>query len=377
MRELLNGTNLKTGENEVLCAVLHEIIAHAESEVAEAIRLCAIPHWFNEEIIAWLRGEGLKPSRRSRKILAALTELTFVAPYHARGWTYYKKARDLLLCHWRERDSKEFRELSRWAAGYCAHKLGEKEALSARPLAAVRRLLDKVEIPTGYEREEYQRELMYHLLVADPGQGLQLFRRMFRKAYSSRQFGVCALLLQLAGEQVAYLSAEDLLWLRFHQGQLAQVATEWPEALMTIERRRRGELVLSMKSALATELGQLYQAKGEWDRAIEYYEHSLALREKVGDEYGMAPTFYGLGLVYQDKGKLDKAIEYYERGLAIVEKMGDEHRAKIGRKNLEEAKRELEAEKGQARGESHGQRRLHHQTPHPRQRLAEEHALGH
>ena len=456
MRELLNGTNL-TGENEVLCAVLNEIIARAESDVVEAIRLCAIPHWFNEEIVAWLWGEGLKPSRRSRKILTALTELTFVAPYHARGWAYYKNARDLLLCHWRQRDGNEFRELSRWAAEYCAHKLSEKEALLAKPLAAVRRLLDKAEMPTGYEREEYQRELMYHLLVADPGQGLKLFRRMFSSAYRSRQFGMCALLLKLAGEQAALLSADDLLWLRFHQGQLAQAATEWPEGLMTIGGLRRGELVLSMKSALATELGQLYQAKQEWDQAIEHYEHSLALREKVGDEYGMAPTFYGLGLVYQDKGKLDKAIEYYERGLAIVEKMGDEYEmsrilnslggvhqakgewdraieyhehslalkekvgdergmassyssiailygyqgrlqeavplfqktveilerigdeyhAKIGRKNLGEAKRELEAKKGQARDESHGHRRLHYQTPYPQQRLAEEHAPGH
>jgi tetratricopeptide (TPR) repeat protein len=325
MRELLNGTDSKTGENEVLCAVLNEIIARAESDVVEAIHLCAIPHWFNEEIIAWLRGEGLKPSQQSRKILAALTELTFVAPYPARGWAYCKNARNLLLCHWSERDGNEFRELSRWATEYCAHKLGEKEALLARPFAAVRRLLDKVETPTGYEREEYQRELMYHLLVADPGQGLKLFRRMFRRAYISRQFGMCALLLQLAGEQVAHLNADDLLWLRFHQGQLAQAATEWPEALMTIEGLRRGELVLSMKSALATELGQLYQAKGEWDRAIEYCEHSLALRERVGDEYGMAPTFYSLGLVYQDKGELDKATEYYERSLAIVEKMGDEY----------------------------------------------------
>jgi len=324
MGELLNGITLEMGEEEVLCAILNEIIARAEPDVAEAIRFCAIPHWFNGEIIAWLRGEGSKPSRRSREILAALTELPFVGPYHERGWAYHENVRDLLLRRWRERDGEEFRELSGWVAGYCAHKLGEKEALLARLLVAGRRIWGKVETPTEYERGEYQRELMYHLLAADPGQGFKLFRRMFRRAHRFYQLNTCALLLQLVGEQRVHLSADDLLWLRFYQGQLAQASAQWPEALMTFEGLRREELLLSLEGTLANDLGLLYQAKGEWDRAIEYYERGLALKEKVGDEYGMAPTFHDLGLVYQYKGNLDKAVEYHERSLAIVEKIGDE-----------------------------------------------------
>jgi tetratricopeptide (TPR) repeat protein len=325
MKELLNGITLEMGEDEVLCAILNEIIARAEPDVAEAIRFCAIPHWFNEEIIAWLRGEGLKPSRRSHEILAALTELSFVGPYRERGWAYHENMRDLLLRRWREGDGEEFMELRRRAAGYFAHKLGAKEAPLGRLRAAVRRVWGKVEMPTGYLREEYQRELMYHLLTADPGQGFKLFRRMFGRAYRFRQFGICALLFQLAEEQRGHLSADDLLWLRFHQGQLAQASAQWPEALMTFEGPCREKLVLSLKSALANELGLLYQAKGEWERAIAYYERGLTLKEKVGNEYGMAPTFHNLGLVYQYKGNLDKAIEYHERSLAIVEKIGDEH----------------------------------------------------
>ena len=325
MGELLNGITLEMSEEEVLGIILDEIIARAEPDVAEAIRFCAIPHWLNEEIIAWLRGEGLKPSRRSREILAALTELNLVGPYHERGWAYHENVRDLLLRRWRERDGEEFRELSRRAARYFAHKLREKEALLARLSAPVRRVLGKVETPAKDEREEYQRELMYHLLAADPGRGFKLFRRMFRRAHRFYQLRTCALLLQLVGEQVAHLSADDRLWLRFHQGQLAQASAQWPEALTTFEGLGRGELLLSLEGTLANDIGLLYQAKGEWERAIEYYERSLAFKEKVGDEYGMAPTFHNLGLVYQYKGKLDKAIEYHERSLAIVEKIGDEH----------------------------------------------------
>jgi len=324
MGELLNRSTLETGEEEVLGAGLDEIMAQAEPDVAEAICFCAISHWFNEEIMAWLRGEGLKPSRRSREILAALTELTFVDPYQERGWAYHENVRDLLLRRWREGDDEEFRKLSGRVAGYFAHKLGEKDAFLARLFAAVRRVWGKVETPTEYEREEYQREQMYHLLAADPGQGFKLFRKMFRRAHRFGQFDICALLFQLVREQGAPLSAEDRLWLRFHQGQLAQAAAQWPEALTTFEGPWREEMLLSLEGALAKDLGLSYQDQGDWERAIAYYEHSLALKEKVGDEYGMAPTFHDLGLVYQYKGDLDKAIEYHERSLAIVEKIGDE-----------------------------------------------------
>ena len=324
MKELLHGISLGTGEDEALCAILNEITARAEPDVAEALRFCAIPHWFNEEIIAWLRGEGLKPSRRCREILAALTELTFVGPYRERGWAYHENVRDLLLRRWRQEDGKEFKKLSGWAAGYFVHKLGEKEAPLGRLRAAVRRVWGKVEMPTGYLREEYQRERMYHLLAADPGQGFKLFRRMFRRAHKFYHLNTCALLLQWAGEQRAYLSADDRLWLRFHQGQLAQASAQCPEALMKFEGLRKEEMLLSLEGTLANDLGLLYQAKGEWERAIACYERSLALKEKVGDEYGMAPTFHDLGLMYQYKGDLDKAIEYHERSLAIVEKIGDE-----------------------------------------------------
>jgi tetratricopeptide (TPR) repeat protein len=312
-------------EEEVLGVLLDEIMARAEPDMAEAIRFCAIPHWFNEEIIAWLRGEGLKPSQRSREVLAALTELTFVGPYYERGWAYHENVRDLLLRRWRERDGEEFKELSGQAADYFEQKLVREKTLLARLFAAVQRVLGREEALTGDERGEYERELMYHLLAADPEQGFDLFGSVFRRARVFYQLSTCALLLQLAGEQEAHLSAEDRLWLRFHQGQLAKASAQWPEALRIFEGLWREELPLSLKSTLANDLGSLYKAKGEWERAIEYYERSLAIQEKVGDEHDTAATLHNLGMVYQDKGKLDTAIEYQERSLAIAEKIGDEY----------------------------------------------------
>jgi tetratricopeptide (TPR) repeat protein len=180
------------------------------------------------------------------------------------------------------------------------------------------------EAATDEERDEWAREHMYHLLAADLEQGFELFTDMFSKARSFYQLSTCALLLELAEEQEAHLSAEDRLWLRFGQGQLAEALAQWSEAPRIFEGLWREELPPSLEGTLANDLGLLYQARGKWEWAIEYCERSLAIEEKVGDEHGMAPTLNNLGTVYKDKGEWERAIEYYGRSLAILEKVGDE-----------------------------------------------------
>jgi len=70
-------------------------------------------------------------------------------------------------------------------------------------------------------------------------------------------------------------------------------------------------------------LGSIIHRLGEWDKAIEYYEKSLGILEKLGDVHGMANTYINLGLVYHDKGEWGRAIEYYEKSLEIKGKIRD------------------------------------------------------
>ena len=72
-------------------------------------------------------------------------------------------------------------------------------------------------------------------------------------------------------------------------------------------------------------LGLVYKSKGEWERAIEFYQKDLEISEKLGDRHGMAQTFNNLGLVYQSKGEWDRAIEFYQKSLELKEKLGDRH----------------------------------------------------
>jgi len=77
-------------------------------------------------------------------------------------------------------------------------------------------------------------------------------------------------------------------------------------------------------------LGLAYYNKGEYDKALEYYEKDLAISIKtLGAEHPAVATSYNnIGSAYDNKGEYDKAIGYYEKDLAIsIKKLGAEHPA--------------------------------------------------
>ena len=75
-------------------------------------------------------------------------------------------------------------------------------------------------------------------------------------------------------------------------------------------------------------LGLAYSDKGEYDRAIEYYEKCLEIElDKLGHDHpSVARSYNNLGLAYDNKGEYGRAIEYYEKSLKIyLEKLGHDH----------------------------------------------------
>ncbi|KPK76732.1 MAG: hypothetical protein AMJ89_03625, partial [candidate division Zixibacteria bacterium SM23_73] len=83
-------------------------------------------------------------------------------------------------------------------------------------------------------------------------------------------------------------------------------------------------------------LGLVYKAKGEWDKAIEFYNNSLKIKEKIGDEHGMARTKANIGILYKEQGKKDEARRLLEESLRTLERIRDRPNAEIVRKHLED-----------------------------------------
>ena len=69
-------------------------------------------------------------------------------------------------------------------------------------------------------------------------------------------------------------------------------------------------------------IGSVYYFKGDYDKALNYYERALAIREEIGDKSGMGINLNNIGIVHHDKGDYKKALDYYERSLAIQKEIG-------------------------------------------------------
>ena len=81
-------------------------------------------------------------------------------------------------------------------------------------------------------------------------------------------------------------------------------------------------------STLYHNLAGVYRDQGDYDKALEYYEKSREIKEKVlgKDHRDTATTYNNMAGVYRDQGDYDKALVYYEKSREIREKiLGKDH----------------------------------------------------
>jgi adenylate cyclase len=69
--------------------------------------------------------------------------------------------------------------------------------------------------------------------------------------------------------------------------------------------------------------GILYYSKGNYPKALEYWNRSLKVYEEVGDKKGISTTVSNIGNRYGSQGNYTKALEYYFRSFKIFEDIGD------------------------------------------------------
>ena len=70
-------------------------------------------------------------------------------------------------------------------------------------------------------------------------------------------------------------------------------------------------------------IGAVYDALGEKQKALDYYNQSLPLSRAVGDKSGEAVTLNNIGKVYDDLGEKQKALEYFQASLPLRKAVGD------------------------------------------------------
>ncbi|MEZ4687766.1 MAG: tetratricopeptide repeat protein [Bacteroidia bacterium] len=65
-------------------------------------------------------------------------------------------------------------------------------------------------------------------------------------------------------------------------------------------------------AAILNNIGLIYNDQGNYPRALEYYQNSLAIKEELGDQKGIAGGLVNIGIIYYGQGNYPRALEYYK-----------------------------------------------------------------
>ena len=316
-----------------------------EPEVAQQLRLCAIPHQFDERLLMVMTPE--LDEAKARVLCVDIGQLSVVL---SRGESYalHDEARDHLLAWWlREEQAESFARVSARLADHFD-----------------RRARDTSE----GAREHAERQRMFHRLGANQAAGFEEFERLFRLMRHQFRLDACETLAHLVHEYDAVLTADHLARLVYHEGKLAADRRAWSRAgqlfgrvlasdatnpVTRIKARNRlgcvvaethewAQAIKLQKTALDDvrslqhpgkleyrvmhDLGAAYRDSGDLDEARKALTESVALAESAGDVSAQATAYNSLGTLWRRLGDTPEAIRAYEKSLGALLHTDDPYR---------------------------------------------------
>ncbi len=167
-------------------------------------------------------------------------------------------------------------------------------------------------------------EQLYHQLYADVRQGLQAFEPDFRKALGQQTLGYAEVLLNTVNLFSSGFDEELKAWFAVHKGRLLR-AEENVESAIELIRPARDKLkslgVQRDMDMVCNVLGYCYRLLGDWDKAIEAYEESLAYSRQEGNTEQIAETMNNIANVCRLSGDFERASRYSLVSLCVRERL--------------------------------------------------------
>ncbi len=292
MVEKLKDSTPNMDDEELLAAILNQIMDMAGQDVAAAINFCAVPHWFNEKILSWLRDEP-EISNRTRSILAQLNELGLAMRYKPKNWMFHKMTRDFLLKKWCRINPVGFKQLN----------------------------LRMAELFQNSAANRF--EFIYHLLAGGDPKGFELLVKDVAQSNRLYYFSTAERLLGLAKEPCIRLLRSQQNQLQYYDAELAAISGYWDEALPTLRLLKQRKLPEDLLAKVFLRLGTVYNRRGQWTHAINSYRKCLDLGDNV-EPSDRAWAYSGLGLIYGWQGEWGQAEKCHNFAMRVAEQSNDQ-----------------------------------------------------
>ncbi|MFM6512523.1 MAG: tetratricopeptide repeat protein [Microcystis panniformis] len=192
--------------------------------------------------------------------------------------------------------------------------LEEKEENRQRIFSFQPLVWEYAQYKAGDQRELHQKAIAYYLSIAQPDSweilnDVQPYLEIFYHCYQLTEYDNAFDILR---------AIDDFLTRRGYYQTLADYYLE----LVTVYQQQEEQTNWNYAASLNS-LGNAYYSLGEYQKAIEFYQQSLAIKREIGDRGGEAASYNNLGIVYKSLGEYQKAIEFHQPSLAITREIGD------------------------------------------------------
>jgi tetratricopeptide (TPR) repeat protein len=192
--------------------------------------------------------------------------------------------------------------------------LEEKEENRQRIFSFQPLVWEYAQYKAGDQRELHQKAIAYYLSIAQPDSweilnDVQPYLEIFYHHYQLTEYDNAFDILR---------AIDDFLTRRGYYQTLADYYLE----LVTVYQQQEEQTNWNYAASL-TSLGNVYYSLGEYQKAIEFHQQSLAIKREIGDRGGEATSYNNLGTVYYSLGEYQKAIEFHQQSLAITREIGD------------------------------------------------------
>ena len=344
-------------DEETARALLDLTLQAAPPEVADAVRVCALPAWFDADLLALLittpspiqhflakirRAFRAKTARkidvsdRNKRRAAALLErmaaFSFVMPREGGGYVYHEATRERLLDWWRKPENRSrFAALADRLARYYLALADEQVPRLSGPayleaLAALDRAYPNVraawEGVVEVSNEELVRDFAYALADYQDRRGLWVEKIRWT------QEGLAA--CERMGDEAGTAAMQNNLGIAYRNLPTGDRAANLRQAIACYQEALRfytPEAAPLQYASTQNNLGAAYQSLPTGDRAanlaraIECYQEALRFYTPEAAPLDYAMTQNNLGLAYADlptgdrAANLARAIECYQQAL--------------------------------------------------------------
>lgn len=233
-----------------------DALLEAIPAVAEAVRLGAIPHWFDEALLSHLYEHQLDHAA----VMEHLRSFRFVREDAEGRFTYSPNVRTYLLAWWQRQENRDrYTRASRIAAEH---------------------FRTQAETATLRERQAFDLERLYHTIACAEPEGLRELSDRLDAACESYQLDLARQLVAQTQELAGFLSGQGRVWLRYFEAYLDLASHRHTELDARFEAVGKETADPYLRALVLQRRGRLGVEQHRWSDAVGHYRAGLALLEQ-------------------------------------------------------------------------------------------------